>query len=254
MNPKFSAASRPHLAAKSVEYPGRQDDLRKIRDLTIHLQRMKIVVESDWLDFGEDDPFLDAASLMFPCTTCKKKPELRAAMIPESERLPGSTGAGFQAHCMQCGASGHPQVITWRAAIAWNKSSKSLNPSRRDLPFFRLGQMTDADAFVRLTLLHETIVTRNKIYGLRIRTGENIGNSFRQRMLAYDAWAHITWKLLFSSNPPMSSDAYKRRLRAETKEELVALRKLFRENAEENPKTRDQSKKGYPADSVEVTS
>lgn len=135
----------------------------------------EIDIDPDWLDFGPDDP-LEAERWINRCARCGELPELKFE------------GQGHVVRCV-CGAAGATGRLPAVAAINWNKSSGSIHPDYRELPFFALRDLSVPAARAKLVSVREYLEEQKRRCEQRIRQREPVGHRYFQRIRAYLAWS-----------------------------------------------------------------
>lgn len=135
----------------------------------------EIDIDPDWLDFGPDDP-LEAERWINRCARCDALPELKFE---------------GQAHVVRCacGAAGGAGRLPAVAAVNWNKSSASIHPDYRELPFFALHELSIPAARAKLVSVREYLEEQKRRCERRIRRREPVGHRYFQRIRAYLAWS-----------------------------------------------------------------
>lgn len=132
-------------------------------------------IDPSWLDFGPDDP-LEGERWINACASCHAAPPLEMVDLR------------WQVRC-DCGQHGAPAQLGAVAVVNWNKSPLSAHPHYEALPFFSLGGLTVPGARAKLIRIREYLEEQKRRCEHRIRSRENFGHRYFQRIRAYLAWA-----------------------------------------------------------------
>lgn len=136
-----------------------------------------------WCDYGADDPVHDAEALANRCAHCNGLPQLVG------------DGTTWTATCA-CGAHAPAARMRWQAWLQWNRSPASVDPDWRDLPYFFLAGLDEADARHKLARLREHLELRSNLEGARRVCGHRVGNGYLQRLKGYHGWCCYAQELL----------------------------------------------------------
>ena len=148
-----------------------------------------------WLHYGEHDPLVVSAALLFPDLTGHV---LDVHPAPGPGRVARATWPNTNLQI----------AFDWASVLAWNESERSQFPPWRDLPFFHLSDLTPVQARLKLSELRSHLELRSRLYKMRWMSGQPVGSLFLARLKAYRQWCSLSQTVLRAQEPDVFQRAH----------------------------------------------